>query len=149
RATAGALREWAVAHPSEWALIFGTPVPGYVAPADTIGPASRYTVVLVALLVDLEAAGVRFHGEVARPVRRDLADLRRRVPITCSDEALQAGMTAWAGLMGAVSLELFGHLHNVIETPGGLFDAVVEHHGAVLLAGLPGTGPGRRASKRP
>ena len=149
RAAARALRDWASAHPSEWALIFGTPVPGYQAPTDTIGPASRYTAVLVGLLADLEAAGARFQCEVSRPVRADLADLRRRVPITCSDEGLQIGMVAWAGLMGAVSLELFGHLHNVIATPAGLFDAVVEQHGEVLLGTLPGTAAARRTSKRP
>lgn len=147
RAAAAAMRDWAFAHPSEWALIFGTPVPGYQAPTDTIGPATRYTAVLVDLLADLEAAGATFPTRVARPIRRDLADLRTRVPISSSDQALQAGMVAWAGLMGAVSLELFGHLHNVVGTPSGLFDAVVEHHVVVLLHGVPAHPPRRSAAR--
>ena len=40
-ATARAMRRWAVEHPQEYALIFGSPVPGYQAPQDTIDPAAR------------------------------------------------------------------------------------------------------------
>ena len=36
-----AVREWALAEPHQWALIYGSPVPGYQAPQDTIGPATR------------------------------------------------------------------------------------------------------------
>src|SRR5262245_34376835 len=38
-----AVRAWAVANPHEYALLYGSPVPGYQAPQDTIGPASRTT----------------------------------------------------------------------------------------------------------
>jgi hypothetical protein len=42
KATAVTLtRGWALAHPHDWALIFGSPVPGYAAPHDTIRPATR------------------------------------------------------------------------------------------------------------
>ena len=37
-----AARAWAVAHPHEYALIYGSPVPGYQAPADTIAPAATH-----------------------------------------------------------------------------------------------------------
>ena len=37
-AVARALRAWALARPHEYALIYGSPVPGYAAPADTVGP---------------------------------------------------------------------------------------------------------------
>ena len=57
RATAHALRKWAFDHPEEWALLFGTPVPGYAAPVDTIGPASRYTSVFLQLLAEADRAG--------------------------------------------------------------------------------------------
>ncbi|XAS78182.1 TetR-like C-terminal domain-containing protein [Dermatophilaceae bacterium Sec6.4] len=30
-----------LAHPHEYALLYGSPVPGYQAPQDTVGPASR------------------------------------------------------------------------------------------------------------
>ena len=33
-----AVRDWALAHPHEYALVYGSPVPGYQAPQQTIGP---------------------------------------------------------------------------------------------------------------
>jgi Tetracyclin repressor-like, C-terminal domain len=52
-----AVRAWALAHPNEYALIYGSPVPGYVAPADTAAPASRVTTLLMWILIDATAAG--------------------------------------------------------------------------------------------
>ena len=39
---------WALAHPHEYALVYGSPVPGYAAPTDTIDPAARVALVLLA-----------------------------------------------------------------------------------------------------
>src|SRR5205823_12105109 len=36
-----AVRDWALAHPHEYALVYGSPVPGYEAPEQPIEPASR------------------------------------------------------------------------------------------------------------
>ena len=47
-----AVRCWALANPSEYALIFGSPVPGYAAPADTIVAAQRTPDVLLGIFVD-------------------------------------------------------------------------------------------------
>ena len=49
-ATCHAVRTWALAHPQEYALIYGSPVPGYAAPTDTIAPASRVPTVLITIL---------------------------------------------------------------------------------------------------
>ena len=39
---AHAARAWAVAQPASWALLYGSPVPGYHAPAElTVGPGTR------------------------------------------------------------------------------------------------------------
>ena len=38
RAVCQAIRDWALAHPHEYALVYGSPVPGYQAPEQTIGP---------------------------------------------------------------------------------------------------------------
>ncbi len=42
-----AMRRWALARPHEWGLIFGTPVPGYEAPRDTVEPYTRVASALV------------------------------------------------------------------------------------------------------
>jgi hypothetical protein len=54
-AACGAVRAWALANPNEYALIYGTPVPGYTAPPATIAPAARVSSVLLGILAD--AAG--------------------------------------------------------------------------------------------
>jgi AcrR family transcriptional regulator len=56
-ATARGIRGWALRTPAEYALLFGTPVPGYAAPADTIAAAARTPVVLIRILADGFASG--------------------------------------------------------------------------------------------
>lgn len=55
-AVACAVRDWALAHPHEYGLIYGSPVPGYTAPQATIGPASRVGLVLIAIVGDAHRA---------------------------------------------------------------------------------------------
>jgi AcrR family transcriptional regulator len=133
RAMARAIREFAVQSPSEWALLFGTPVPGYAAPQDTIGPASRYTLVLIALLGDIARAGTTHQFAIPRSMRADLVRLRVVFGLDVPDTTMALGLASWAAIMGAVSLELFGHLHNVIDQPGALFDTVVDHYAVILV----------------
>lgn len=132
RAMAGAIRQFALDSPSEWALLFGTPIPGYAAPADTIGPASRYTLVFVELLGDIARLGTQHEFTIPRTMRADLVRLHDVFGLEVPASTMALGLTAWSAIMGAVSLELFGHLHNVIDQPGALFDAVVDHYGSIL-----------------
>jgi AcrR family transcriptional regulator len=133
RGVTHAIRGWAVEHPSEWALLFGTPVPGYAAPQDTIPSATRYAAVLVSILTDMAADGLRHELSVPTSMRPDLLRLRGQLQTSATDASLAVGLAAWAAVMGAINLELFGHLHNVVNEPGALFDAVVEQHGAIIL----------------
>src|SRR6266568_2209402 len=55
---AHAWRDWALANPAEYALIHGSPVPGYAAPQDTVGPASRRFLVIAAIIRDGHQSGV-------------------------------------------------------------------------------------------
>ncbi len=130
RAMTRALRQWAIVNPAEYALLFGTPVPGYAAPSDTIGPATRYTLVLLNLVVDMEAAGYTSSAKVPPALRKDYVAFRKSIeaPASNADAILMNGMIAWANVLGVISLELFGHLRNVVNTPGALFEAVVEQH---------------------
>jgi AcrR family transcriptional regulator len=141
RAAAGALRGWALAHPGEYGLLFGTPVPGYAAPSDTIGPAMRYSAVLVALLVDIDRAGLGPPPgpAPAPPLATELEVLRARLDADISDDLILVGVAAWMTLFGAISLELFGHLHNVIDAPEVHYAALVDALGRQLL----GTGTPR------
>ena len=122
-----AVRSWALTNPNEYALIYGSPVPGYVAPADTIGPASRVTDLLVKIVADGAARGVEIPEPACASVgpagRAALAPVRAALPAEVTDAAIQAGLMGWAGLLGTVSLELFGQFENVIGTSPGDRDA--------------------------
>jgi len=143
--TAGrAIRAWAIDHPFEYALLFGSPVPGYAAPAEvTVPPAQRTPLVLVGLLVDAHAAGA-VDVDRARPLDRSLRDdvgtVGLDLVLDVPAPVLATGVLVWIHLFGAVSFELFGHLHNVIDDKAGWFDHQLE-----VLADLLGLPPARRA----
>lgn len=118
-----AVRGWALAHPNEYALIYGSPVPGYVAPPDTVAPASRVANLLVRILVDATVSGslrsTITADQVSAEDRSALAPIRSFVGAEVPDALVQRGLMAWSALYGTVSFELFGQLHNVVgEEPG-------------------------------
>jgi len=135
-----AVRRWALAHPHEYALLYGSPVPGYAAPQDTVGPATRVARVLARILHDREAQRGR-SGEdgddVALPdaVRADLAVVRDGLGIDVPDEALQRGLMAWVHLFGTVSFELFGQYHNVISDNDAYYDLELERLAGFIRLG--------------
>jgi AcrR family transcriptional regulator len=123
------VRGWALGHPHEWGLIFGTPVPGYEAPDETVVPYARTAAAMVRPVVEAEAAGRLRRPEHRAPVSDDLA--QAMAPIT---EGLLPGMPAehvllvaqaWTTVIGAVSLEVFGHWRRTILEPGLYFERTI------------------------
>lgn len=110
RATAWAVRSWALEQPHLYALVYGSPVPGYAAPQDTIGPATRVTRLLVALLHDILDAGPPQAADVpvTGPAAEGLAPLVEFMGPDVPPEWALRGLMAWTYVFGAVSLELFG-----------------------------------------
>jgi AcrR family transcriptional regulator len=123
-ATGRAARAWALANPHEYALLYGSPVPGYAAPQDTIGPATRPVAVLVSILRDaVERGVVTASDRLSRAVRRDLEAVVRTPEFAGLPPAVLArGMIAWAQVFGALSFELFGRLTNAITDYDAYFD---------------------------
>ncbi|HEY0239092.1 MAG TPA: TetR/AcrR family transcriptional regulator, partial [Friedmanniella sp.] len=117
-AAAHAFRDWAVEHPWDYALLYGSPVPGYVAPAQTVAPATRVARVLMDLLADATSRGVGPGGPdtegEGRAFHDSVAGVRAFAGRELPDDLLAAGLAAWAGLVGSVTLELFGHLENAV-----------------------------------
>jgi AcrR family transcriptional regulator len=124
-AIAHAVRGWAIAYPQEYALIFGSPIPGYQAPLDTIDPAARIPRLLLQILSDAidagrqPAAGVR---PMPRTVRVDLRTIRDAVAPALNEIQMAGAIMAWTQLIGSISFELFGHLHNVVDDYAAYFD---------------------------
>ncbi len=116
--TALAVRCWAVRHPQEYALIFGSPVPGYSAPQDTIDPAARIPMLIIAAAneaAELPASKRPRAAAIPAPVRADLRALSAAIAPALDDEQLGRAVRAYTQLIGLISFELFGHLHNVIH----------------------------------
>ncbi len=135
-----AIRAWAVANPHEYALVYGSPVPGYAAPTDTVDPAARVSLVLLRLLADGVSAGAISSDdriETTRSVRSDLARLRVLAAPGVPDAVLSRGLLVWTQLFGGISYELFGHLHRVIEDYDALFALQTRRAGRYLLQGTP------------
>jgi len=124
-ATGRAIREWALANPAEYALLFGSPVPGYAAPQDTVAAAARTPAALVKIFADGYAAGLLTAdaGNFGADVRADLAAVRDVVAPGLPESLLMRGMAGWLHLFGAVSFELFGQLNNVIEARDAFFES--------------------------
>jgi AcrR family transcriptional regulator len=116
------VRSWALANPNEYALIYGSPVPGYVAPTDTIGPASRVSSLLVQILADAAGQGLSMPAEddpQPPDLEAALIPVRAALPDDVTAPAIMTGLTVWAALFGVISFELFGQFKNVIgDGPG-------------------------------
>jgi len=119
-----AVRQWALANPAEYALIFGSPVPGYAAPADTVVAAQRTPDVLLGIFVDgLAGIAVRAPAaELAPALRADMTAARDAVAPSLPPDVFALGTIAWIHIFGAVSFELFGQLNNVIDARDDYFD---------------------------
>jgi AcrR family transcriptional regulator len=125
-AVAIAIRRWAVQHPHDYALIYGSPVPGYSAPTDTVTPAIRVALAALGVFTDGVATGeVSTTGSDGTPdsVKEAFGRLRAEVGDALSDDVLTRILLAWTALFGTISFELFGHLHGMVED----YDTFFEH----------------------
>ena len=131
-----AVRSWALAHPAEYGLIYGNPVPGYAAPQETVEPAAKVVLLLVGIVHD---AGDRLRSITASPLTLPLrADLRRLIQQRRGgllEERLDRVLVAWTHLFGVLNFEVFGRLDDLIDARSENFD----HHMTLMadLTGLP------------
>ncbi|WP_425476125.1 TetR/AcrR family transcriptional regulator [Gordonia oleivorans] len=134
-AVANAIRSWAINDPARWALLYGSPVPGYAAPADrTVAPGTRVIARLLAELADAHAAGRTTDRRTSLPAElsTDLDAIRTEFASTLPDGVLLAGTLLWSTVIGATSLEVFGQYGtDTFAAPEQLFGAQVD---AVLSA---------------
>ncbi|MFI9723582.1 TetR/AcrR family transcriptional regulator [Streptomyces sp. NPDC052396] len=122
-AVCGAVREWALDHPHEYALIYGSPVPGYQAPEATIEPAGRVALALVAIARDAHAAGQlkELPVQPAPVLCTDLERLTAEHALGLPAPVAAALVASWAQLFGLIGFELFGQFNNVVEAREAFF----------------------------
>jgi AcrR family transcriptional regulator len=127
-AVTDAIWAWGHDHPHEWALVYGSPVPGYRAPEETIAAAVIVIGVLTGIVADAATAG-RLAPAVSRPLPdpdlgRNLGGLRPLLG-DLDDDHLVASVQAWSQIFGLVSLDLFGHLEGGVDHPEALWRQVM------------------------
>lgn len=123
---AHAAREWAVSQPARWALLYGSPVPGYRAPAErTTGPGTRVVAALFRAVAEGIAAGdiSELKDDVPESLSTDFEGLRQEFDFSGGNGAVAKTLTLWAGLIGAISLEVFGQYGaDTFTDPKTVFD---------------------------
>ncbi|MEV6925976.1 TetR/AcrR family transcriptional regulator [Dactylosporangium sp. NPDC051485] len=124
-AVARAVRGWALERPHEYALIYGSPVPGYHAPEDTVVAATRAVRVLGRVLQDAADAGALAPNDdpplpdgSAGDVGRVAETFAPGVPVT----TMARGLSAWVTLFGQVSFESFGQMRNTVDNRAEFFE---------------------------
>ncbi|MGW1715148.1 TetR/AcrR family transcriptional regulator [Streptomyces sp. NPDC002156] len=130
-----AVRGWALGHPHEYALIYGSPVPGYKAPDTTVPAASRVGLLLIGIVRDAHrsvgVARTPVPAELRPEAERLAADLAPDLPA----EVVAALVAAWAQVYGLVGFELFGQFNRVVEDRETFFRHSVSRiaHGVGLV----------------
>lgn len=139
-ASVRAYRTWAVTHPTDFQLIYGNPIPGYVAPAALTAPlASRPFNELVGLLQLAWSQGrltvPAAYAVIPPPVAEHAADFRRAAGLEFPDAVLCLLASGWARIHGQVLLELFHHSQPLIGDPAEFYE--LELRAYLSLLGLP------------
>jgi AcrR family transcriptional regulator len=124
-----AIRDWARSNPHEYALIYGSPVPGYRAPEATVGPASRVPLAFAGVLAAAVASGevasgepLAAGGELAAQAASTAAALSS---LEVPPDALVRAMIAWTQLFGMINFELFGQFVGSFDPTDALFGHAV------------------------
>jgi AcrR family transcriptional regulator len=128
-AIARAARQWAVDQPACWALLYGSPVPGYQAPAEmTVGPGTR----VVGAVFDAVASGIAAGAvvvpnvQVVQVMSSDFDRIREEFGFAADDATVLKCFLLWAALVGAISLEVFGQYGaDTLTDPAVVFDGQI------------------------
>jgi AcrR family transcriptional regulator len=112
-ATGLAYRRWALAYPEPYQLIFGTPIPGYVAPFEQVFPAAARSLgAIVSVVEGLRRANRLQVGNF--PQTEPGSETQFEKWKTFGGEAellsLSVAILVWSRVHGLVSLEISGNL---------------------------------------
>jgi len=130
-----AVRAWARTHPHEYALLYGSPVPGYQAPPDTVPAAARVGMVLGGILGAAARSGAlpEAAGEADPGVVSDeAAEVLGGAHPALDDRVRRRALLAWSAVYGAISFELFGHFVGSVLDGDRFFDRAMADLAALI-----------------
>lgn len=122
RAFAHAVRDWALANPADYALIYGTPLPGYQAPEGVTRPAARrYFEVPLRVIAGAVIAGTidldRAHLQYEPKVNPGLLSSWNEAGVPMDARLIAVMIGAAVLLQGHITYELFGHFNWLENAP--------------------------------
>lgn len=116
-----AIYSWAREHPHQYALLFGSPVPGYRAPGGTVTDAARTPAVAIHLIEEAWQSGELAVDAPMPPagqaVRRQAKELGAALDSALPETVLIRFAAAWTQVFGVISFDLFGQFVGSFE-PG-------------------------------
>ncbi len=125
RAIAHAIRDWARAQPSHYGLLFGPPLPGYVAPDTTVVEAARGFWTMGAAL--REVLVDRRLPRMSRSVRADLDTFTGPTP--AGAPMIELVFDGWSRVHGWVALEINGQFRKLAPaTVDALFERIIDRY---------------------
>jgi AcrR family transcriptional regulator len=135
---ANGLRDWALAHPAEFGLLFGTAVPDPDGAGHEETPGHQAAMRFGALFKDL-VAEIWHHKPFAHPPDEDLGPVLVD-QLTAESEhfhgmppgAIYLSLNYWTRLYGLICMEVFGQLHWVLPDAAAYFQAQLFEIGQAL-----------------
>jgi AcrR family transcriptional regulator len=141
-----AFRRWAVAHPAEFGMIFGTPLPGvdlyHEDPLMECG--QRFGGIFMSQFVELwqiKPFPVPRDDEITPEFRAQLARYGDQLGSHLPLGVLQTFLRCWVLLYGTVTLEVFGHLRFALDNPAQLFELMLTDLAGMIGLTYPPAGP--------
>jgi AcrR family transcriptional regulator len=126
-----AYRQWAVAQPVHFQLIYGNPIPGYSAPTEiTIPLARRPFLGMFRWFVRGYETGELIipteYRNVPAKMAESIAAWKQMSGIEMPDALVALLMSGWSRIHGAVMLELFGHIQPLVGEGPDFFRLEIE-----------------------
>jgi AcrR family transcriptional regulator len=127
-AAASAIRKWAKSNPNEYALLYGSPVPGYQAPEFTVEPAARVALVLGSIVTDAWQGSRAAENEENEVLMTGVLETRNLDSVMPGiPESVRArSLMVWSQIFGCISFELFGHYKGSVRNFNRFFAKVVD-----------------------
>jgi AcrR family transcriptional regulator len=124
-------RRWSIAHPAEFGLMFGSPLPGLGNDQDEPDAAKhtsamRFAAVFGALFTQVwlnSPFPVPATDEIAPELCHQLQAYLNEIGVPLPIGAVQQFLSCWIRLYGMVAMEVFGHLHFALTDPEPMFEA--------------------------
>jgi len=127
-----AYRQWALAHPADFQLIYGNPIPGYEAPRELTVPAAvRGFLVIVPLVAKVLGNSAHTllseYSSIPPEVQVALEEMITREGYEIPPLPLYLTIVGWSRIHGIIMLELFNHLQPVVGDVSAFYRAEVEN----------------------